>query len=155
MSHGTYLGAHTRAVNRNAFQKPSLPNQRGEKYRSSSRDVQKREAQPAHEVKLSEDDELSMIEKNPDAGEQSMQSTYHSKPPLGQAAPSQKQHGLSGLVEYEPSASTYLKFSSQGDSFQQPPIEKSLRPQVLALDADESRELQTKQKMMDLERQGG
>ena len=73
MSHGTYLQAQGRAaVNRNAFQKPSLPNQRGEKYRSQSRDAQKREAQPGQKVKLSEDDELSMIEKNPDIYNQSM-----------------------------------------------------------------------------------
>ena len=76
----------------------------------------KKEEEAANQpkVKLSEDDELSHIEKNPDIYDQSMSSTFHSKPPLAAAALKQAQ----GRSLYDqPSASSHQKYiSTQADS---------------------------------------
>lgn len=91
---------------RNAFQKPSLPNQRGEKFRSQSRETLKKDAQSRGKVKLSDDDELSMIQKNPDINDQSMQSSFYSKPPLSQTTRPQAFSRLQN-EDLQPSAASY------------------------------------------------
>ena len=116
--------AQGRQVNRNAFQKPSLPNQRGEKHRSQSREAPKRDVNPTQKVKLSDDDELSMIEKNPDIQDPSLQSAYLSKPPLGQPQLLRKYPESRPMrPSYHPSSSSYQRFSTRPESVQPQPIE--------------------------------